>query len=681
MMNIISRVFGVWICLIFLLIDACFSQYSTNSYLSHYKPKYLKKIVEKIPFHTKKLLPPLAISNIFPSPNELNVFRNEAIRITFMSNITATSVNANTLIIRSEQLGDIDGDYIVTGNEIRFEPNQNFLAGDVIHVTITAGIQDTGGNVLPRSFQYEFRIKTETNGSPNVSFSRLDIESFFDNPIDIAVADMDNDGDLDIIGAFYTGRTIVWFENSTGAGNAYNPRTVANSTDIPAGFRPYRITTGDLDRDGDMDLVAILENPGGDDQIIWYVNDGSQTFTPQVLNTEMLVAKSIRIDDIDGDTDLDVLLADFGRDDTWWLVNDGAQNFTPIRYLNFAGTINAYSGDVNKDGDIDLLVMQGVAGAGSVNWYQNDGSNDFTNQNIRVPTLGSTTGGAEGYLIDMDRDQDMDILATFNDNNLIAWFENDGDAGTPSFIQREIDRGISDVKNFYPADLDGDGDLDIVTMSNNTGEVLWLENNGIQDFTKRNILNSNPESGLFKVYAADMDNDGDLDIISQNANGNKIFVNLNLSIRFTGSSPVANATSVTLNSNITLNFNNQIAISATSVNSSNITVRGSQTGLVDGTYNITGAGNSTTIIFNPSQDFKAGEIITVDIGRGLGSSTGINLDKSYHFEFSTISSPGPVIPNEFLEHVVSTNASFAEFVYAADVDSDGDLDILSASVT
>lgn len=139
-----------------------------------------------------------------------------------------------------------------------------------------------------------------------------------------------------------------------------------------------------------------------------------------------------------------------------------------------------------------------------------------------------------------------------------------------------------------------------------------------------------------------------------------------LATNVTSTSPAANAQQVAVSSNITVTFD--AAISAAVVTTANLKVNGGQSGAISGT--LTG-GNTNTITFNPAGDFKAGEVVTVTLTSGLGLALG------YSWQFTVASSSNTpafvTIPS------LSTTATTAHAIYAADLNNDDDVDILSAA--
>ena len=102
------------------------------------------------------------------------------------------------------------------------------------------------------------------------------------------------------------------------------------------------------------------------------------------------------------------------------------------------------------------------------------------------------------------------LSASYNDDK-IAWYENDG-AADPSFTPRTISTSADGAHSVYAADIDNDGDMDVFSASYYDDKIAWYESDGAADpsFTARTISTS--ADGAHSVYAADYDNDGDMDV-------------------------------------------------------------------------------------------------------------------------------------------------------------------------
>ena len=92
---------------------------------------------------------------------------------------------------------------------------------------------------------------------------------------------------------------------------------------------------------------------------------------------------------------------------------------------------------------------------------------------------------------------------------MVAWYENDGSQG---FTERVISTDIAGPRKVIVADLDGDGDTDVIVSAYDLSTAFWFDNDGSQNFTERTITTSTEPNAL-GLFAVDLDTDGDLDVI------------------------------------------------------------------------------------------------------------------------------------------------------------------------
>ncbi|WP_421947699.1 HYR domain-containing protein [Phaeodactylibacter xiamenensis] len=137
-----------------------------------------------------------------------------------------------------------------------------------------------------------------------------------------------------------------------------------------------------------------------------------------------------------------------------------------------------------------------------------------------APVAGGLADGAYAvFAEDLDGDGDMDVLsASFNDNK-IAWYENLG--GGNFGPQQVISTIMNGTLSVHAADLDGDGDVDVLSASGYDDKVAWYENLGGGSFGPQQVLTTNA-NGAISVNASDLDGDGDLDILSASVFDDKI---------------------------------------------------------------------------------------------------------------------------------------------------------------
>ena len=124
------------------------------------------------------------------------------------------------------------------------------------------------------------------------------------------------------------------------------------------------------------------------------------------------------------------------------------------------------------------------------------------------------------YVADMDGDGDMDILSASWIDNTIALYDNNG-AANPTWTPVYITTDSTNARDVFAADMDGDGDLDVISASFNDS-TTWYENNGCTGSTWTATNVPMTALGASSVFAADMDGDGDNDIVSAYSANNTI---------------------------------------------------------------------------------------------------------------------------------------------------------------
>ncbi len=326
-------------------------------------------------------------------------------------------------------------------------------------------------------------------------FSATTIVSSF-KPHAVSAADVDGDGDIDIIANEYDDHTTFWFEND--GSESFTPQFVGTGSSISHSIVPI-----DLDQDGDLDIaVGDLLSP------IWYENNGSEVFTKSTFGT-LGLNNSLTIIDVDGDGDLDAVsssgqfISSDGK--ILWFENDGSENFSTNTITSEDASFYATATDLDDNGDVDVLTID----SSNVVWYENNGSESFS-----TTTVASSIGSViqPPIVVDLDGDSDNDFLLFSTTSDTLTWYENDGsETFTPDVISSTADA----IESAYVIDLDNDGDMDIVTAASGDSELAWYENDGSENFTKNSIatLTISSSSGYQIVSSADIDDDTDGDIV------------------------------------------------------------------------------------------------------------------------------------------------------------------------
>ena len=153
-----------------------------------------------------------------------------------------------------------------------------------------------------------------------------------------------------------------------------------------------------------------------------------------------------------------------------WYENDGSQSFTDADHLHH-----------RRLGPLSVLrrTWTGTAtptcsrrrfSTDKIAWYENDGNQNFTEQIISTTANGATSV----FAADVDGDGDMDVLSASQFDNKIAWYENNG---SQNFTEQIISTSTDGARSVFAADVDGDGDTDVLTASsdNYTSRIAWFE--------------------------------------------------------------------------------------------------------------------------------------------------------------------------------------------------------------
>ncbi|KAK3250159.1 hypothetical protein CYMTET_40455 [Cymbomonas tetramitiformis] len=355
---------------------------------------------------------------------------------------------------------------------------------------------------------------TSCSGSPTVSptissgFSIRVISTLADEPRAVYAADIDGDGDIDVLSASLDDDKIAWYANdgSGGFGSQQVISTLANGA--------RSVYAADVDGDGDIDVLSASSL---DDKTAWYANDGSGGFgSQQVISTLANGACSLYAADVDGDGDMDVLSASFYDDTIAWYANDGSGVFGSQQVISRLadGATSVFAVDVDGDGDKDVLSAS--ISDDEIAWYANDGSGGFGSQQV-ISRLAD--GPQSVYAADVDGDGDIDVLSASFSDKKIAWYANDGSGGFGS--QHVISTLVDGVRSVYAADVDGDGDIDVLSASETDDKIAWYANDGSGGFGSQQVI-STLGDGAFSVYMADVDGDGDMDVLSASRYDDKI---------------------------------------------------------------------------------------------------------------------------------------------------------------
>lgn len=327
----------------------------------------------------------------------------------------------------------------------------------------------------------------------------------------VALADLDADGDVDVVAGATTDDDILWFENTDALGQTWQGRTVDDAVGTPRG-----VTLADVDSDGDLDIGVALE---GDDAVRWYENQTphrNARFPDETLIADNLSSlRGLYTGDLDGDGDVDLAFGDLTADSVVWWANpgDGAGDWVEtVVVTGFADPYTVEMVDMDLDGDLDILA--GARNSSKVSWFENtagDGS-AFTER-----TIASSLDVPQVFSGDIDCDGDLDVVILELFGDMFSWWENTGGDGL-TWVERSVDMTVDNPLHAKVADIDADGDSDIVVAGVVSDTIDWFENTGGDGltWTKHSVTTHFNEAAW--VDTADFDGDGDLDIVAASDN-------------------------------------------------------------------------------------------------------------------------------------------------------------------
>ncbi len=282
----------------------------------------------------------------------------------------------------------------------------------------------------------------------------------------------------------------------------------------------------DVDDDGDPDYIGAVYSPG---PVFWLerpddpIND---RWTYRVVDSEVNGTHGLIKGDIDGDGRLDLAGNSAQPKDgypnslVWWKIPENPRSAEEwIRYVfadQDAPGLSHYLGigDLDGDGVADIASAGKDAVIGGGNWFAwwkqpADHSTPWLKRAIAVNQVGATNT----LPADLNGDGVMDIFATRGHGKGVLWFEG------PGFELHEIDTEIDGPHDLAIGDIDRDGDIDGVTCGKLSYEVAWYENDGRGKFTKHSIYD---DQAAYDIRLFDMDVDGDLDVLVAGQDSNNV---------------------------------------------------------------------------------------------------------------------------------------------------------------
>jgi hypothetical protein len=340
-----------------------------------------------------------------------------------------------------------------------------------------------------------------------------------------ALIDLDGDGDLDAVGIVTHPAEFVIIDNEDGIMTPRAGPYRFGAIGQQNGEHGQWVTAGDLDGDGDTDLVSI-DNHSND---FWaHINTGRGVLERVRPSRRVRVGAApqhVALGDIDGDGDLDGVVSNLGDGSISLVIGNGDGTFqsrstTIVTGSGARGTVIA---DLNGDNNADIVTANSTAR--SLTILVNGGNGNFPRRGNTIRLAGNPNGVTAA---DLDNDGDLDLIAAIGDRRNCAILLNQGDGSFAAPKYAPVDQ--SGVYSVSAVDFNLDGFLDLVTANETAGSVTIMLGNGDGTFRAPTSYSAGQNAGLRVALPGDLDGDGDLDIVTFNRENHTASVFYNKSV-------------------------------------------------------------------------------------------------------------------------------------------------------
>ena len=331
----------------------------------------------------------------------------------------------------------------------------------------------------------------------------------------VAAADVDGDGNLDLLSAAQLDGTVAWFKGA-GSGSA---KTFGTKQIIVSGNTGVRcVVAADFNGDGHVDVASASQRANTVE--VYLNNHDGTSWNIVVVDNNIPGAVFVVAVDLDGDGFVDLASAAYTpaasneqgstNDQISWYKGNGDGTFGQKQVVSDvdSGYTSVAAADIDGDGLVDLASTSYHSSA--THWYKNLGGGQFSSPNS-VDDPGSTKGAYDVKLADLDGDGLIDAVVAADVDDTVAWHQNLGQMGFgPKQIVTSHANGAMSVA---VADINSDGRVDIACTSYIDDTVQWFENRGRGTFGAAQVVTANADQVSYLI-AVDLDGDGAVDLAS-----------------------------------------------------------------------------------------------------------------------------------------------------------------------
>jgi hypothetical protein len=352
-------------------------------------------------------------------------------------------------------------------------------------------------------------IHGTTEESETPTFKLVDIDADIAGDVKL-VGDIDGNGFPDLVVGGMPEEKLNWYRYP-----GWEKTIIATPT--------YEFTTDgaleDLDHDGDLDIIV----PDGNavNNLVWFKNplptgnpQNGYEWSRMVIGSIDGWGKDVLIADFDQNGYLDVATRHSTAAMIFFQISAGTWSKMTFSGVN-VGTEGMAKGDIDQNGTQDL-VLQGV-------WLKNPGSSSArTGTQWHQYTIGSADPDFKALVVDLNQDGKMDVLFSSSENTAaVDWWTPTTTDPTGTWTRHNILPSLEKAHTLQAADMDLDGDLDIILAQMHTSvlkEIMILVNqDGQATSWVKQVIGT---QGLHNSVVADIGGDGDYDIFGANWTGN-----------------------------------------------------------------------------------------------------------------------------------------------------------------
>lgn len=472
--------------------------------------------------------------------NPFGVLTRDTPAVAVSSNLFSTAVDAQVIWHATNASND--------GLMTRTLKNGAFTGNDILPYTVTTGVQAHGGVAMNADgTMVVFVEQSAASGNFDIMSRRYNaVNGTFYETTEFAV---DNSANAQVDPTVAMDRTAndmvvyTWASNNQSNVSVLlnSSGTLGTATGYAADSNPSSVAVGDVNGDGNLDIV-VANNSSNDVTVL--LGNGDGTFRNSGNYAVGTSPVGVVVGDIDGDGKLDIVTASSTTNNISVLLGNGDGTFGAATNISSGATQNGIGiGDFNGDNKLDIVVAQGSNNR--LQFMQNTstvGSVSFTATSTNRVTVGTTPKGI--VVADFNNDGKPDVAVANSGTTTVSFLQNKTatNSATFSFTATTSGNVGTTPVDVAAGDFNADGKIDIAVAVSGSNTVRILTNGfttvgGALSFSLVTSSLALPTgASVTGIAVADMNNDGKPDIVTSNSGTNNVSVFTNTTAT-TGGTP------------------------------------------------------------------------------------------------------------------------------------------------